>query len=212
MDMFSLFDEESETVRRVYFDLETQRRADDVGWDNKDLMFISIAVCYFEPENEYRIYGEGKLPISQLIEDLKERDEVIGYNVLNFDRDVLQYYDKTELWEINWVDMMVDINRSLGRKLSISLDNVAKATLDVGKTAKGIMALEWWEKYVETKDYSWVQKIIDYCVGDVDVTRNVHKYAMSHGEIYFMNRNDKKTSAKVSFKVRHKDEDDEEDV
>jgi DEAD/DEAH box helicase domain-containing protein len=89
--------------------------------------------------------------------------------------------------------------------MSISLDNVASATLGIGKTAKGIMALEWWEKYLETDDYSWVDKIIEYCKGDVKVTKDVHKFGMSHGSINFINRNDKRTSAKVSFQVRHKD-------
>jgi len=204
MDMFSIFEENEQEVSRAYFDLETQRRADDVGWENKDLMYISIAVCYMEPENEYRIYGEGHLPIEQLVDDLKSRDEVIGYNVINFDRDVLSFYADSELYEeINWVDMMIDVNESLGRKISISLDNIASATLGVGKTAKGIQALEWWEKYLETNDYEWVQKIIDYCKADVKVTRDVHKYGMSHGQIYFLNRNEKKTPINISFRVRH---------
>jgi DEAD/DEAH box helicase domain-containing protein len=208
MDMFSIFDEDKEVVRRAYFDLETQRRADAVGWENKDLMFISIAVCYMEPENEYRVYGEGQLPIEQLVEDLRDRDEVVGYNVVNFDRDVLTYYADTDLYEVNWVDMMMDINSCLNRRLSIGLDNVASATLGLGKTAKGIMALEWWEKFQETGDYDWVQKIIDYCKGDVDVTRDVHKYGLSHGQIYFLNRNEKKTPVNISYRVRHAEDED----
>src|SRR5262249_934863 len=43
----------------VYFDLETQRTAGDVGgWGNKRAMGMSVGVTFSTAENRYRIYTE----------------------------------------------------------------------------------------------------------------------------------------------------------
>mgnify|MGYP000467476365 CR=1 FL=1 len=54
----------------VYFDLETQRSAGDVGgWDKKDRMGMSVGVTYSTKLGEYRIYPEKR------VDDLVERDD-----------------------------------------------------------------------------------------------------------------------------------------
>jgi DEAD/DEAH box helicase domain-containing protein len=46
----------------VYFDLETQKSADEVGgWDKIRDMRMSIAVTYNTACGEYRIYGEAQI-------------------------------------------------------------------------------------------------------------------------------------------------------
>ena len=43
----------------VYFDLETQRTANDVGgWDKKRDMGMSLGVTYSTNLNEYQVYPE----------------------------------------------------------------------------------------------------------------------------------------------------------
>ena len=72
----------------VYFDLETQRTANDAGgWDRKRDMGMSIGVTYSTGLGEYRIYQERE--VDQLIEQLRRADCVVGYNVINFDYEVL---------------------------------------------------------------------------------------------------------------------------
>ena len=43
----------------VYFDLETQKSAEEVGgWDKISRMGMSVGVTYSTARGEYRIYGE----------------------------------------------------------------------------------------------------------------------------------------------------------
>ena len=68
----------------VYFDLETQRTANDAGgWDKKRDMFMSIGVTYSTRTGEYQIYPESR--VQELIEQLLKADLVVGFNVINFD-------------------------------------------------------------------------------------------------------------------------------
>jgi len=68
----------------VYFDLETQRTANDVGgWDKKRDMGMSLGVTYSSHLNEYRIYSEKC--VNDLICQLLRADLVVGFNVVNFD-------------------------------------------------------------------------------------------------------------------------------
>ena len=75
----------------VYFDLETQRSANDVGgWGNKDKMGMSLGVIYSTGSQQYEIYSEKR--VGALIDQLVKADLVVGYNVINFDYQLLQGY------------------------------------------------------------------------------------------------------------------------
>ena len=68
----------------VYFDLETQRTANDVGgWGNKHKMGISIAVTYSTKAGEYRVFTESET--ADLIHQLVRADVVVGFNNIGFD-------------------------------------------------------------------------------------------------------------------------------
>ena len=61
----------------VYFDLETQKSADDVGgWDKISLMRMSIGVTYSAARGGYHIYGEKQ--VDELIRELQRADLVVG--------------------------------------------------------------------------------------------------------------------------------------
>ena len=61
----------------VYFDLETQKSADEVGgWNNISKMGLSVGVTYSTARGEYRIYGEkqvGELITVKSLVDFVER-------------------------------------------------------------------------------------------------------------------------------------------
>src|SRR3979490_1341772 len=72
----------------VYFDLETQRTANDAGgWDRKGNMQMSIGVTYSTRTRRYEIFHESR--VHDLVERLRQADLVVGFNVLNFDYHVL---------------------------------------------------------------------------------------------------------------------------
>ena len=119
----------------VYFDLESQRSANDVGgWGNKDKMGMSVGVTYSTKTGKYAIYGEPH--VDELIEQLNRADLVIGYNHISFDYEVLMGYTILDLKDnCRSLDMMVDLEEKLGHRLK--LDSIARATLgdDKSKTA-----------------------------------------------------------------------------
>ena len=83
----------------VYFDLETQKSADEVGgWDKISRMRMSVGVTYSTERGDYRIYGEKQ--VDELIQELRRADLVVGFNNLRFDYEVLHGYTTLDLRQI----------------------------------------------------------------------------------------------------------------
>ena len=80
----------------IYFDLETQRTANDVGgWDKKYQMGMSVGVTYSTVDDTYEIYPERRA--GDLVNRLRKADLVVGYNILHFDYQVLMAYTILDL-------------------------------------------------------------------------------------------------------------------
>jgi hypothetical protein len=163
----------------VYFDLETQRSANDAGgWDKKREMGMSVAVTYSTALGEYRIYQEKE--VQALIEQLMRADLVVGFNVINFDYEVLAAYTILDLAHTaRTLDMLVEVEKVLGHRLG--LDAIASATLGIGKTADGLDAIKWWRE-------GRVLEIAEYCCFDVKCTKLVHEYGAAHKELNYVDR------------------------
>src|SRR6266436_8855339 len=102
----------------VYFDLETQKSADEVGgWDKISLMRLSIAVTYNTAEGRYKIYGEKQ--VDELITELQRADLIVGFNNLRFDYEVLHGYTTFDLRQLPTLDMLVDLQNTLQHRLSL---------------------------------------------------------------------------------------------
>ena len=75
----------------VYFDLETQKSAAEVGgWDHIRDMKMSVGVTYSTARKTYEIYGEDR--VNELIDELMRADLVVGFNHIRFDYEVLHGY------------------------------------------------------------------------------------------------------------------------
>ena len=173
----------------VYFDLETQKSADEVGgWGNISKMGMSIGVTYNTALGEYKIYHEKS--VNELITDLQRADLVVGFNVLRFDYEVLHGYTSFDLSQLPTLDMMVELQNTLNHRLS--LDSIATATFGVEKTAEGMQAIRW---YREGK----MLEIAEYCCYDVKLTRLVHEYGQRHKQLHYSNRFGKKMAVPVSW-------------
>jgi len=163
----------------VYFDLETQRTANDAGgWMRKDNMRMSVGVIFSTATGRYEVFGEAQ--VNQLIERLRRADLVVGFNVLNFDYHVLMGYTILDLIsELRTADLMADMEKRLGHRLG--LDAIAHATLGIQKTADGLDAIRWWRE-------GRILEIAEYCCFDVKVTRLVHEHGCRHKELFFNDR------------------------
>lgn len=175
----------------VYFDLETQKSADEVGgWDKIRDMRMSIAVTYSTARNEYTIYGEQQ--VNDLLRELQRADLVVGFNNLRFDYEVLHYYTVLDLRQIPTLDVLIELQKALQHRLS--LDSVATATLGVEKTSEGMQAIHWFRE-------GRLMDIAEYCCYDVKITRMVHEYGAAHKQLFFKNRFGNKLAVPVSWSL-----------
>ncbi len=173
----------------VYFDLETQRSADEVGgWNHISRMGMSIGVTYSTATGEYRIYGEPQ--INDLIRELQRADLVVGFNNLRFDYEVLHGYTALDLRQVPTLDMLVVLQETLQHRLS--LDSIANGTFGLEKTAEGLQAIEWFKQ-------GKLLEIAEYCCFDVKLTKLVHEHGARHKQLHYMNRFGKKLSVSVNW-------------
>jgi hypothetical protein len=173
----------------VYFDLETQKSAEEVGgWNNIRDMRMSIGVTYSTARGSYQIYQEDQ--VNDLITELQRAGMVIGFNHLRFDYEVLHGYTIFDLTQLPTLDLMIDLQKTLGHRLS--LDSIATATLGVEKTSEGLQAIHWFKE-------GKLLEIAEYCCYDVKITRLVHEYGVAHRQLSYQNRFGKKLSVVVNW-------------
>ena len=181
----------SKEQRILYFDLETQKSAEDVGgWGNTHDMKLAVGVVWDSCEQEYFSYQENTA--LQLVEKLQTADLVVGFNVKKFDYGVLQPYADFDLDEITTFDMLIDINKKLGHRLS--LNHLAENTLNAKKSADGLVSLQWYKQ-------GEIEKIIKYCRQDVEITRDLFLYGESHGYVKYSTRSGVVKDLKVDWKI-----------
>jgi DEAD/DEAH box helicase domain-containing protein len=175
----------------VYFDLETQKAANEVGgWDNISRMLMSVGVTYSTRRGDYRIYAENE--VDALITELQRADLVVGFNNLRFDYEVLHGYTALDLRQIPTLDMMVDLQQKLQHRLS--LDAIATATFGLEKTAEGLQAIKWFKE-------GKLMEIAEYCCFDVKLTKLVHEYGADRKQLHYNNRFGRKMTVEVDWSI-----------
>ena len=173
----------------VYFDLETQKSAEEVGgWGNISKMGKSVGVTYSTARGDYKIYGEPQ--VNDLIAELQRAELVVGFNNLRFDYEVLHGYSALDLTQIPTLDMLVVLSEKLGHRLS--LDSIATATFGVEKTAEGLQAIRWFKE-------GKLAEIAEYCCYDVKITKLIHEYGAAQRQLHYTNRFGKKLTVPVSW-------------
>ena len=173
----------------VYFDLETQKSADEVGgWHHISRMGMSVGVTYSTARGEYRIYAEAD--VDELIRDLQRAELIVGFNILRFDYEVLHGYTALDLRQLPTLDLLLSLQDQLQHRLS--LDALVSATFGLEKTAEGLQALQWYKQ-------GRLLEIAEYCCYDVKLTRMLHEYGQAHGYVYYHNRLGKKLKIPVRW-------------
>jgi len=164
--------------RIFYLDLETQKSAMEVGgWTNIHLMMVSVAALFDSLGDRFYIFTEDQ--IHDLIEHLARVDLVIGFNLKRFDFKVLEPYTSQDLDKIPAFDILEDIYNRLGFRLS--LDHLVKETLNKGKSADGLQALEWFKA-------GDIEKLTEYCKQDVLLTRDLFLHGLEKGYLVYRNK------------------------
>ena len=161
-------------MRKITFDIETTNFFTDTGINNPASLSLAC-VCIHDSETDaYTSYFEENLP--KLWPILEKTDVLIGFNSDHFDIPILNKYYSADLTKIKSIDLMKEIKKKLGRR--IGLDAVAGATLGKRKSGDGINSTVWWRKGEK-------QKVVDYCLDDVRLTKELYDFARANGHIKF---------------------------
>jgi len=170
-------------------DIETQRLAQEVGgWSNARLMGLSVAVLYDGLAGEYRVFEEKDAP--RLIERLKELPLVVGFNLKGFDFQVLSAYTDLDFSRLPCLDLLEEFHKAFGFR--VSLDHLAQNTLGAKKSADGLQAVEWFRN-------GEMDKLIEYCRRDVEITKELFEFGLDKGYVVATNKQGRALKLKVNW-------------
>ncbi len=156
-------------MRKIVFDIETSNLFQDVASNDPAALDISVCCIYDYETDKYSSYT--KETLSELWPIFEKADMIIGFNSDHFDIPILNKYYSGDLTKIKSLDLLKEVKNSLGRR--IKLDTIAEATLGKNKSGHGLEAVVWWRNGEK-------QKVIDYCIDDVKITKDVYEYALKN--------------------------------
>lgn len=163
-------------------DVETQRGFNEVDRKKIHLLKISVACIYDSKTDSYHSFEEKEL--LKLEEILKQADLIIGFNIRDFDMEVLAPYFMTPVKNFPVLDLLVEFEKVRGHR--ISLQSLAQATLKSSKSGTG------WDALQLFKD-GRMDELKKYCIDDVRITKDIYEYGIQHGKILFISNRDYQT-------------------
>lgn len=161
-------------MRVVTFDIETANTLPSFERWNMAKLELALVGVHDSETGEYTSYVKEELP--QLWPLLERTDLLVGYNSNAFDIPLLNRYYPGDLTTIRSLDLMVEVQEVLGRRLR--LQSLAEATLGRGKGGDGLQSVVWWQE-------GKVDKVREYCIEDVRITRELFDYALENGGLKY---------------------------
>ena len=157
-------------MRAITFDIESISDSAVRGHVDVAEQELTVVGIHDSLTGEYSSYLRQDLP--QLWPIIEKADVLIGFNSNNFDIPLLNRYYPGDLTKLNSLDLLVEVQKVLGRR--VRLQSLAEATLGRGKSGDGLKAHDWWRegKY---------DRVREYCIEDVRLTRELYDYALKHG-------------------------------
>ena len=198
-------------TNEVIFDLETQRFFDDTGERDPSALGLSVVSLYTreldeelnEIKGEIKSYWESDL--KGLWPHFQKADRIIGFNSVRFDVPVLTPYANFPLNKLPHFDIMQHVKDALGHRLS--LNALAKASLNSQKTDVGSRAVEYWEK----GDEESLKKLQSYCEADVIITKNIYDFGLKNGILKYFDKWNTQREFNVDF-TYHKEGKEEKQI
>ncbi|KKQ28074.1 MAG: hypothetical protein US42_C0002G0029 [Candidatus Magasanikbacteria bacterium GW2011_GWC2_37_14] len=169
--------------KEIVLDIET------IG-DIRDFNSLKVTVVsiYEYETDKYTSFVESEL--GNLWPILEKSERIIGYNSEHFDLPILNKYYAGDLLKFPQLDILKVIKETSGSRFK--LNDIAKATLQIEKSADGLQAMKWWEE-------GKVDEIKKYCEQDVKVTKEIYEYGRKNKMLYFFTLTGDLTPIAVNF-------------
>lgn len=155
--------------KEVVFDIETYG---DIR--NLSSMKVTVVSVYEYEHDRYSSFDEHELSLLWPI--LEKAERLIGYNSAHFDIPILNKLYAGDLATFPHLDLLKVIKEMSGSRYK--LDDIAKATLQIQKSADGLQAVRWYEE-------GKIDEIKKYCEQDVKVTKDVYEYGKNNKMLYY---------------------------
>lgn len=168
-------------MRAITFDIETKMVPLSGGRLDVNELEITVVGIHDSSTHEYSSFLADELPA--LWNVIEHADMLIGFNSDSFDIPLLNRYYPGDLSTIKSLDLLVEVHKALGRR--VRLQSLAEATLGRGKKGDGLKAGEWWEQGL-------YDKVREYCIEDVRLTRELYDHARTHGFLRYMDLREKR--------------------
>ncbi len=166
-------------MRAITFDIESISDSVVRGHIDVREQELTVVAIHDSETGEYSSYFKEELP--KLWPIIERADMLIGFNSDSFDIPLLNRYYPGDMTHIRSLDLMSEVQKALGRR--IRLQSLAEATLGRGKSGDGAKAGAWWKDGEK-------EKVRDYCIEDVRITRELYDYALLHGILKYKDLRD----------------------
>lgn len=165
-------------MRAITFDIESISDSAVRGRVDVSEQELIVVAIHDSETGLYSSYFKEDLP--KLWPIIERADLLIGFNSNVFDIPLLNRYYPGDLVHIRSLDLLSEITNALGRR--IRLQSLAEATLGKGKKGDGLKAGEWWREGKR-------EKVAEYCIEDVRLTRELYEYAIANGVLKYKDLN-----------------------
>jgi RNase_H superfamily len=166
-------------MRAITFDIESISDSLVRGHIDVREQELTVVAIHDSETGAYSSFFKEELP--KLWPILERADMLIGFNSDSFDIPLLNRYYPGDLSQIRSLDLLSEVQKVLGRR--IRLQSLAEATLGKGKSGDGLKAGEWWKNGER-------EKVRDYCIEDVRLTRELYDYALANGILKYKDLRD----------------------
>jgi DEAD/DEAH box helicase domain-containing protein len=187
--------EQGQAPRYLYLCLTTQKSATDVGgWQHKHLLGLGVAMTYDTRDRRYRAYTAET--VEDLLTSLRAADLVIGFNVRDFDYQVLQPYIGAPLAILPTLAILDEVQHALGFRLSLS--HLAQETLGIERPDDSIQTLRWFQEGAR-------DRVVEHCQRDITLLRELVHYGLRTGRLFCRDRSGERRAIPVNWQIAEHD-------
>ena len=178
---------------KIVLDIETKNSFDEVGGrDNVKKLDVSVVGVYSYDQDKYIAFDENEM--DKLSELLKKTQLIITFAGERFDLPVLEKYLNFNIHAIGHFDILAEIEKNLGRRISLGI--LAEANVGAGKSSHGLEAIEMYKR-------GEIQKLKDYCLQDVKITKDIFELIKKQGYLWIP---DRYSSRMMKLAIEYKEE------